>query len=76
MIGITKKGLDKIKHLVNQFFGQVDTQVNFSKFVQFCKEITKNLKQDEILKIFEHLDDNVSHTVSKNEFVGFVEKNF
>lgn len=68
--------MEKIKILINQFFGSSDTQINFSKFVQLIQEIKKTLKQDEILKIFEHLDDNDSHTISKDEFINFIDKNF
>ena len=41
-----------------------------------CKAINKNLKADEILKLFNYLDDDNSHTISREEFENYLRNNF
>ena len=57
-----------IKQIKSYFDSKYDSQVNFVKFKDLCKSINKNLKADEILKLFSHLDNDQSHTISRKEF--------
>lgn len=72
-----RKDLKNIKKTIKSYFiSDYDSQVNFIKFKDLCKAINKNLKADEILKLFDYLDNDKSHTISRIEFEDYLKANF
>ena len=72
-----RKDIKTIIKLVKSYFvSDYDSQINFIKFKDMCKAINKSLKADEILKLFNYLDNDSSHTISREEFENYLRSNF
>ena len=54
-----RKDIKTIIKLVKSYFvSEYDSSINFIKFKDMCIAINKNLKADEILKLFNYLDND------------------